>query len=64
LLFILSIYLALPRQKRNEIQTQFMTGWIQVIVATISFGMGIDKSNVRYKIIFLMSFYVHFKHPI
>ncbi|XP_066931580.1 ATP-dependent DNA helicase Q5-like [Clytia hemisphaerica] len=38
---------ALPRAKRQEVQTQFMTGFVEVIVATISFGMGIDKPNVR-----------------
>lgn len=33
---------------RAEIQQSFMQGQIQCIVATIAFGMGIDKSDIRY----------------
>ena len=32
---------------RSEIQEQFMTGTTPVICATIAFGMGIDKANIR-----------------
>ena len=32
---------------RSEIQSQWMNGEVPVIVATISFGMGVDKANVR-----------------
>lgn len=35
-------------EDRQRIQAQFMSGEIPVIVATIAFGMGIDKSNIRY----------------
>uniref|UniRef100_A0A673Z7N1 ATP-dependent DNA helicase n=1 Tax=Salmo trutta TaxID=8032 RepID=A0A673Z7N1_SALTR len=33
---------------RTEAQTDWMQGKVLVIVATISFGMGVDKSNVRF----------------
>lgn len=34
-------------EERDRIQTAFLNGKLQVIVATIAFGMGIDKSDVR-----------------
>ena len=32
---------------RSAIQTEFLDGRLDVVVATIAFGMGIDKANVR-----------------
>ena len=32
---------------RTETQDQWMEGRVPVIVATVSFGMGVDKANVR-----------------
>ncbi|XP_068434853.1 ATP-dependent DNA helicase Q5 [Clinocottus analis] len=33
---------------RTEVQNEWMQGEVLVIVATISFGMGVDKANVRF----------------
>lgn len=41
---------ALPPGSRHEVQTRFRKGQLQVVVATVAFGMGIDKSNVRWVI--------------
>ncbi|MEK5145547.1 MAG: DNA helicase RecQ [Psychrobacillus psychrotolerans] len=40
----------LPESFRNSEQERFLTDEAQVMVATNAFGMGIDKSNVRYVI--------------
>lgn len=40
----------LPEAFRNKEQERFLTDEAQVMVATNAFGMGIDKSNVRYVI--------------
>ena len=38
----------LTSEKRTQIQTEWMDGLTSIICATISFGMGIDKGDVRY----------------
>ncbi|CAG9326777.1 unnamed protein product [Blepharisma stoltei] len=42
-----SFHGGLPDYKKEKIQENFMTGKIRVLVATVSFGMGIDKANVK-----------------
>jgi ATP-dependent DNA helicase RecQ len=37
----------MENEKREEIQNKFMDGTLSCIVATIAFGMGIDKKDIR-----------------
>jgi ATP-dependent DNA helicase RecQ len=43
----LAYHAGLPDEKRHEAQDAFMGGRIDTIVATIAFGMGIDKADIR-----------------
>jgi ATP-dependent DNA helicase RecQ len=41
--------------ERHQIQERFMQGELDVVVATAAFGMGVDKSSIR--------FVLHYDHP-
>lgn len=42
-----SYHAGLPGHERQRVQEQFQAGQIDVVVATIAFGMGVDKANIR-----------------
>ena len=44
----ININTGLKSNERSQVQEQWMKGVVPIIVATISFGMGVDKANVRY----------------
>ena len=37
----------LSSYRRNQVQKRFMSGKLRIVVATVAFGMGIDKSDVQ-----------------
>ena len=46
-LSVRAYHAGLPAEFRADAQSSFMVGTTRIIVATIAFGMGIDKSNIR-----------------
>lgn len=45
---VAAYHAALPAETREEVQRRFRDGRLQCVVATVAFGMGIDKSNIRW----------------
>jgi len=37
----------MPAAQRKKVQMEFMTGSLRIVVATIAFGMGLNKADVR-----------------
>ncbi|CAK5280504.1 unnamed protein product [Mycena citricolor] len=44
---VLTYHAGMSADERQKVQEQFMEGEDHIVVATIAFGMGIDKSNIR-----------------
>jgi ATP-dependent DNA helicase RecQ len=51
----IAYHAGLPDKTRSDVQDRFLSGQVEVICATVAFGMGIDKADVR--------LVVHFQHP-
>jgi ATP-dependent DNA helicase RecQ len=43
-----SYHAGMPAAERDDVQTRFMDGDLDVVCATTAFGMGIDKADVRW----------------
>jgi len=43
-----AFHAGLPNEIKKEVYHEFITDEIDIVVATIAFGMGIDKSNIRF----------------
>lgn len=46
-LIIRAYHAGMSREQRRKLQQEFIAGRVDVLVATVAFGMGIDKSNIR-----------------
>lgn len=46
----MAYHAGLASDVREQVQNQFMSNQLDVVVATIAFGMGVDKANIRFVI--------------
>jgi DNA topoisomerase-3 len=44
---VAAYHAGMSTSKREQVQTEFLAGRIEVMVATIAFGMGVDKPDIR-----------------
>jgi DNA topoisomerase-3 len=44
---VAAYHAGMPAAERDRVQSAFLSGKLEVVVATIAFGMGIDKADVR-----------------
>lgn len=42
-----AFHAGLPLRERDRVQARFMAGKLSIVVATIAFGLGVDKSDLR-----------------
>lgn len=52
---VAAYHAGLTNEQRNSVQEDFKKDQIQLIIATVAFGMGVNKSNIR--------FVIHFELP-
>lgn len=45
---VVAYHAGMPPERRKQVQEQFMSGEVPVVVATNAFGMGIDKRDLRF----------------
>ena len=46
----IAYHAGLPKPRREKVQDEFIHDNVKIICATVAFGMGIDKPDIRYVI--------------